>query len=416
MKKRFTFTPHIIFAHILRHWPQKLTAFIIAIFLWLFVTTEQITTSQRSFLVPLTIIGLTNNQLATGVPDVVEVGVSGESNRIDALRAENIEAILDLSNVSSDFARPVRVSPPQGINLLRRNPSEVIGTVETRTQRTIAVTPSFLRASNQVTADAINPSATSETGETGETGETTDTTAALADNTDNANASDSETAPPTPAEDALSPEPQASSPVFHNLQYQIVSEPSSVTITGRSQLIDSVIRVVAPVNLEQHLGVGEPSDTGSGESTETDTTSALMTPLPDIAPFEVRLYASDVAGNPVSNVVLEPDSVTVRLTASHILHTKRLPLEVILPNLADFVVESRQLSQTNVLVAGRYDALQVLERVVASVNMSQQPPREGELNMTVSLQLPDGIMALETPVLSLRLSRIRDFPFTTMTP
>ncbi|MEM7738282.1 MAG: CdaR family protein [Deinococcota bacterium] len=396
MRQRFNVSLRHLWLRLLRHWPQKLTAVIIAVFLWLFVTTEQITTSQRSFLVPLTIIGLTNNQLATGVPEVVEVGVSGESNRIDALRAENIEAILDLSNVSSDFARPVRVSPPQGITLLRRNPSEVIGTIETRTQRTIAITPAFLRTSPQEeVADAdFNTVAPPS-----------DTSDAAATPTDDAtNSASVDIASADVNDDML-----ASSPLFHNLQYQIVSEPTAVTVIGRSQLVDSVVQVVAPVNLEQHVGVGEPVEASADEAA-SDT--PVITPLPDIAPFEVRLYASDIAGNPVSGIVLEPERVTVRLTASYILHTKRLPLEVILPNLSDFVVESRQLSQTNVLVAGRYDALQALERVVASANMSEQPPRERNLSMAVSLQLPDGIMALETPILNLRLSRIRDFPFT----
>ncbi|MEM6430885.1 MAG: CdaR family protein [Deinococcota bacterium] len=410
MSKRPALITKHLFTSLLSHWPQKLTAFVIAIFLWLFVTTEQITTSQRSFLVPLTIIGLTNNQLATGVPDLVEVSVAGESNRIDALRAENIEAILDLSNVASDFARPVRVSPPQGITLLRRDPSEVIGTVETRARRIIAVTPSFLRTRNpeEPAADVAPPPDTPTAGSPEALADTpTSTLTGTPDTSTNNNSSDS--ASPTEAAEAVTAAPQTSSPLFHNLQYQVLSEPAEVAVTGRSGLVDEVVRVIAPINLEQRLGLVTPEG-------QDEASPAVPLPLPEIAPFEVQLYASDLAGNPVTGLVLEPDRVQVQLTATPILHTKRLPLEVILPTLSDFVVESRQLSQTNVLVAGSYDLLQGLEGVVASVDMSQQPPREGELSMAVSLQLPEGIMALETPMLRLRLSRIRDFPFTTTNP
>lgn len=375
--------------HIVRslwqHWPQKITAFAIAAFLWLFVSTEQITTSQRSFLVPLTVVGLSDNQLATGVPEFIEVSVSGESTRIDALRAENIETILDLTNVRQDFARPVRVSPPQGITLLRRNPSEVIGTVETRASRTIAVSSTFLRAPISLVS-TVNPS----------------------------NPEDSENGASNPASNLL----------FQDVQYQAQTDPTQVTITGRSQQVDQVVRAIAPINLEL-LEASTPTDNPDAANTSDDASDDTPDDTSDNTPnasedeasdanneplvLSSDLYAVDANGEPVLGVTLNPASVQVRLQPNQILHTKRVPLEVILPTLPDFVVENRQLTQTNLLVAGSHTALGALERVVASVSF-EAPLREGEHTATVTPQLPEGLVALETAQLRLRLSRLRDFP------
>lgn len=354
-----------------RHWPQKITALAIATFLWLFVSTEQITTSQRSFLVPLTVVGLSDNQLATGVPEFIEVSVSGESTRIDALRAENIETILDLSNVRQDFARPVRVSPPQGITLLRRNPSEVIGTVETRASRTIAVTSAFLRAPTSLISPT-NP----------------------ADN---------------PIENSVD---DTNKLLFQDVQYQTDINPSQVTITGRSQQVNQVVRAIAPINLEL-LEASNRVTNPDADDTSDDTSDATGDEAPNISDeplvFSSDLYAVDASGEPVRGVTLNPASVQVRLQPNPILHTKRVPLEVILPTLPDFVVENRQLTQTNLLVAGSHTALSALERVVASVSF-ETPLREGEHTAMVTPQLPEGLVALESAQLRLRLSRLRDFP------
>jgi YbbR domain-containing protein len=353
---------------LLRHWPQKITAVIIAAFLWLFVSTEQTTTSQRSFLVPLTVIGLNDNQLATGVPEFVEVSVSGESTRIDALRAENIETILDLSNVRQDFARPVRVSPPQGITLLRRNPSEVIGTVETRASRTIAVSSAFLRAPTSLISSG--PSENPEDS---------------ADNTSNL--------------------------LFQDVQYRTQTDPNQVTITGRSQQVDQIVRAIAPINLEQLETANQVNNPDAEDTPDNSPDAANANDNINEEPliFTTDLYAVDINGDPVRGVTLDPESVQVRLAPNRILHTKRVPLEVILPTLPDFVVENRQLTQTNLLIAGSQAALSELERVVASVSFAA-PLQEGENTATVTPQLPEGLIAFESAQLRLRLSRLRDFP------
>lgn len=116
---------------LVRHWPRKLAALVAALFVWLTVATDATTTAQRSLLVPLVVEGLDADRLAVGLPELVEVTVSGAPSRIDRLRPESFDAVLDLSGVVGTFQVEVAVAPPQGIALERVAPSEVFGELET---------------------------------------------------------------------------------------------------------------------------------------------------------------------------------------------------------------------------------------------------------------------------------------------
>lgn len=126
---------------ITHRWPQKLIALVLALLMWYFVTTDEanIIISQRTMLLPVSVEGLGDHQVTSGIPELVEVTVVGPSQRIDALRTESIEVVLDLRNVTSDFERRLQVIPPQGIDVTRTNPAEVIGQVETRIEASIPV-------------------------------------------------------------------------------------------------------------------------------------------------------------------------------------------------------------------------------------------------------------------------------------
>lgn len=136
--------PRRLLARTLRSWPQKLGALLLALMLWLFVSSNETTTIQRSLFVPITAEGIGEDEVTVGVPENVEITVQGASSRVDRLRPENFEAILDLEGISGEFREPVRVLSPQAIELLRSNPTEVIGFVESVQQRELPVAPALL--------------------------------------------------------------------------------------------------------------------------------------------------------------------------------------------------------------------------------------------------------------------------------
>lgn len=121
------------------NWPRKLGALALAVVIWFFVTTDETAITQRTLRVPVSVEGLGPNQVAIGVPEQVDVTVSGQSTRVEALRPESIDAFLDLRDVTGTFDRPVRVFPPQGITLVRVTPSEVSGLVETIVSKSVPV-------------------------------------------------------------------------------------------------------------------------------------------------------------------------------------------------------------------------------------------------------------------------------------
>ncbi|MDF1522732.1 MAG: hypothetical protein P1P87_07935 [Trueperaceae bacterium] len=115
----------------LRHnWPSKVASLLVALFVWTVVATDETATAQRSLLVPLVVEGLEADRVAVGLPQFVEITVSGVNSRVDRLRPESFDAVLDLTSVVGAFQLDVAVAPPQGIRLERVTPSEVIGELE----------------------------------------------------------------------------------------------------------------------------------------------------------------------------------------------------------------------------------------------------------------------------------------------
>jgi YbbR domain-containing protein len=124
---------------LINNWPQKLGALILALVLWYFVSTDETVIVQRSLLVPLQVEGLRPGQIAIGIPEVVEVTVSGPDARVNALRAESFDAILSLRNAEGEFERPVTINMQQGLNLVRVVPTEVIGLIESEREKVVPV-------------------------------------------------------------------------------------------------------------------------------------------------------------------------------------------------------------------------------------------------------------------------------------
>ncbi|CAN5888405.1 hypothetical protein BH24DEI2_BH24DEI2_05190 [soil metagenome] len=124
---------------LVNNWPQKLGALALAAFMWYFVNLSNTDISQGTFTVPVAVEGVSTDQVPSGVPETIEVIVSGPSRGVNRLTPERIDATLDLSGVSGSFQRPILVSVPQDISILNRIPSEAVGTVETVGLKTVPV-------------------------------------------------------------------------------------------------------------------------------------------------------------------------------------------------------------------------------------------------------------------------------------
>lgn len=128
-----------LWARLLHKLPLKLGAFFLAVVFWFFVSTDDTLLAQRTLRAPLHTEGLSENQTVLELPERITVRLSGPSSRLSALNPDGIDAVLNLRGVTGEFERDVRVFPPQGITVVRVNPNEIIGTVETRVQKEVPV-------------------------------------------------------------------------------------------------------------------------------------------------------------------------------------------------------------------------------------------------------------------------------------
>jgi len=139
-------TKQTVFAFIARmvdHWPFKIAAIIAAVMLWLFVSTASVAVTQRSLLIPIHIEGLDTSEVASGIPNYVEVTISGPNNRVNRLNPESLYAFIQLPDSPGSFEGPIEVSVPNKIDLISVTPSEVIGAVEVVSTKLVPVAVVF---------------------------------------------------------------------------------------------------------------------------------------------------------------------------------------------------------------------------------------------------------------------------------
>lgn len=144
-------------AALVHNWPQKLGATLLAALVWLFVTVDDTSVTQRSLLVPISVEGVAEDTVVTGLPTAVEVTVTGASSRIDRLRPESFEAVLDLAGQTGAFEQPIRVLLPPAVDLIRFSPSDVIGTIEPVTTKEVAVETVLLGSPGPDTRVEVTP-------------------------------------------------------------------------------------------------------------------------------------------------------------------------------------------------------------------------------------------------------------------
>lgn len=124
-----------------RNWPGKVGAVAAALVLWWVASSDAGTTAQRSLLVPLEVVGAQADEVPVGVPPRVEVVISGPADRMDRLRADDVDASIDLTGVGGEFARDVEARVPNALRLIRVVPAEVLGRVEAVRSATFEIVP-----------------------------------------------------------------------------------------------------------------------------------------------------------------------------------------------------------------------------------------------------------------------------------
>lgn len=124
-------------AVLLHNWPQKLGALLAAALVWWFATVGDSPQTQATRVVQLEVQGLPANSVATGVPETAALTIRGPSVLIDRLQAQGLSAVIDLRGQAGDFQEPINVLIPRGVELLSVTPGDVIGTVETLTERAV---------------------------------------------------------------------------------------------------------------------------------------------------------------------------------------------------------------------------------------------------------------------------------------
>lgn len=147
------------------NWPSKLFALLLGFIIWFLIVTSDTSTTQRSFVLPLEIEGITGNVVPVGIPDVVEVSVSGQSSRIDRLRADLFQVVLDLTDATGTFQRTLQVQVPQDVTLVSVTPSEVIGTLEGATSEEFPVVLTIGSLVTGVVESVVDPATVIVTGQ-----------------------------------------------------------------------------------------------------------------------------------------------------------------------------------------------------------------------------------------------------------
>lgn len=289
---------------LVRNWPRKLVTLVAAFFLWWLIGASTTTITQRSFVIPLMVEGVEPEALAVGVPDVVEVSITGAGPRVDRIRPDQLRATLDLTGASGDFEERVVVQTPPETSLQSVAPSNVIGFLEAAAERSVTVDVAVIGAP-----------------------------------------------------------PDGSVPRF-------AASPTSVNLKGRQQQLSAVSRAVALVT------------PGGGEA---------------------AVVALDVDGHPVEGVTSTPATVEVIVSSRAVFYSTEVLVELVAP--LDPALLNAELSKPTATVAGPPELIAELVTVGAEVDPPTGALEPGLYTFPVTLELPDGVFAVNAPSATLLFGR-----------
>jgi YbbR domain-containing protein len=272
--------------------------FVLALFIWVAIESEQTSIVQRALEVPLSTTGLGENRVAIGVPERVVVVVSGPSNDVERLRPEYFDAFIDLRGVEHDFNVTVRTNTFGNVDIVDITPASIIGIIEALDARSVPVRVFF-------------------------NGES----------------------------------------VVDGLHYR---HPEEALVSGQETLVAQVAYVGALV-----------------EGVADEETGEVSSPL----------FAVGVNDLPVGDVTIIPAEVSIAIEREEVLYSRRLPVEVVLPDPSPLVVTGSEASSAELRVAGPRDLVDSLERVEMVANLAGLSA--GSHTLELEPRLPEGVFALE---------------------
>ena len=142
-----------------------------------------------------------------------------------------------------------------------------------------------------------------------------------------------------------------------------------------------------------------------GAETQVAQVTQVLAPYDPAIPSEgakEKVYAADAQGEPVPGVTVTPAQVSVSADARAVLSVRTLPLQLAPVTVPGRQVVSAALTQNDVSVVGSEGVLAELSAVTAT--LPETPARgPGRYTLALTLELPAGVTALETPQLELHL-------------
>ena len=130
------------------NFPQKLGALVAAIVLWFAATADRRVTIQRSLEVPLIVRGAGAERVVSDLPKTIRVTLEGNRTRLEGLPSSVIEASVDVNSLPDGFFnRPVTVTPPSGLTLVRLEPARASGTLNAVVREKTEVRAALLETS-----------------------------------------------------------------------------------------------------------------------------------------------------------------------------------------------------------------------------------------------------------------------------
>ena len=113
---------------------------------------------------------------------------------------------------------------------------------------------------------------------------------------------------------------------------------------------------------------------------------------------KVPLYAADVNGQALSEIILRPSEVTLTVHKVPVFHSKEVPVLLEFSGSGNLKIQTSALSKDIVTLVGTSQQLENLTEAQASVDLSALG--SGEHNLELDWTLPEDVQVLEPPIVN----------------